>query len=233
MADRRDVMSPTRKLYRGNCPRAVSRDAKYSVIGNPPIVRLIYRTQKGEEALLVNRNHPRLIDLIKQIRGPRPQGVFYINEFGQVLVPLAEGYVCAGEYHEELEFEYEDGVLIRPTPPARLRAGDQWLGPHVGIPYVVSAGGDDIYYWDYWTSDAGIPHRRKVTLSSQPQVTSTSVSRLIRGLVDVKGMHGGRIYVNEARHLFAPVDEGAQIWTYRYLGDLRSSPWFSPTDCQA
>jgi len=28
-----------------------------------------------------------------------------------------------------------------------LSPGDEWVGPHPSIPYVLTAGGNDIYYW--------------------------------------------------------------------------------------
>lgn len=222
-------LNTTRKDYTGNCPRNVSRDAKYSVIGEPPVVRLIYRTGRGEEALLVTRTHAKLIELIRQIRGPRPQGVFYINEHKQVLIPFDGAYVCAGTYDGVLEFEYEPGVIIGPKPPSGTRPGDLWVGPHVGIPYVLSAKGDDLYYWHQWRNETGVLHRRKILLSAG--IGLAAATDLARRLVSVKGPLGGRIYVNEARYLFAPVDEKDRTWTYRYLGPLANAPWYVPVEC--
>lgn len=211
------------QIYTGHTPRNVSRDAKYSVVGRPPQVRLIYRSEKGEEALLLTRNHPRLIDLIAAARGGAPHGVFYINEFSQVLVPTPVGYICAGKYDAMLEFDYRNAV-ISPRPPASLRPGSLWVGPHAGIPYVLAVarnGKHDIYYWREWFEE-GIRHRKRISLAQ---------ADLAGQLAKTKGPGGGRIYINEARVFFAPVDEGEQVWRYRYLGALNGQTWFPEPPC--
>ena len=216
------------RIYEGHTPRNVSKDAKYSVVGQPPQARLIYRSESGEEALLLTHKHPHLIELVAAARNTSPQGVFYINEYSQILIPTDRGYICAGKYDQLLEFDYRANV-ISPRPPASLKAGQLWAGPHVGIPYILSVvrhGRHDVYYWQQWTED-GVIHRKKVWLSQ----FSPSAADLADELARVKGAGGGRIYVNEARVFFAPVDEGAQVWKYRYLGALGDRGWFPEPAC--
>ncbi len=209
--------------YPGHTPRNVARDAKYSVVGSPAQVRLIYRLGNREEALLVTRSHPRLIEIIAEARGGAPHGVFYINEYSHVIVPMEGGYVYAGRYDTPLQFDYKN-IVISPKQDSSLKPGALWVGPHVGIPYVLSVarrGSHDIYYWREWIDD-GVRHRRRVYLSE----FNPSGPTLSGGLARVKGSEGGRIYLNEARTFFAPVDEGSQTWTYRFLGVLGDHAWF-------
>ncbi|WP_075164973.1 hypothetical protein [Chthonomonas calidirosea] len=55
----------------------------------------------------------------------------------------------AGEYDRPLEFEFEGKKLTGDAVDLegrRLEPGDEWEGPHPGIPYRLAAGGRDIYY---------------------------------------------------------------------------------------
>src|SRR5205807_722984 len=93
-----------------------------------------------------------------------------------------------------------------------------WPGPHVGIPYVLTAERTDIRY-------ESEPRRnviRRELLSAT--VGSAEAAALAKRLARHKG-GSGRIYINEAREFFAPV-EGATQWSYLYLGNLGSEPWF-------
>lgn len=71
-----------------------------------------------------------MVNVIKQEINGVPGGVFYINEFGDVLVPGQEAGTChwAGHYVNTLKFTFGDGYLS-PEAPAGLRPGDKWPGP--------------------------------------------------------------------------------------------------------
>ena len=62
-----------------------------------------------------------------------------------MLVPGVSGCYYAGEYNELLEFEFE-GRSITPQAPPGLPTGSVWPGSHVGIPYTLTADGQDVRY---------------------------------------------------------------------------------------
>ena len=184
----------------------------------------MYRLRTGERALITTAAHPELVDMVNHVKesvGNPPGGAFYINEFGQVLVPVVgDGteYYVAGEYKRQLQFEFE-GTVIGPEPPEGLEPGDSWPGPKVGIPYTLSADGRDVKFKAFTGPNRFLEKR----LSDE--VGRTEAGRLARRLARLKP-GGGRIYINEARHFFAPVDVGGE-WQFVYLGALGEDSWFS------
>src|SRR5215469_806328 len=103
---------------------------------------------------MTTKEHPALAEMVNEVKtahGPGPYGPFYINEYKQLIVPVGEAaqYYLAGTYEAPPHFEFE-GKTISGKPVdlngQPLRPGDTWVGPHAGIPYVLAASGDDIYY---------------------------------------------------------------------------------------
>lgn len=216
--------------FEGNCPRNVARDAKYSVRreGGKYVVGLLYRATFREEWRPVNKEHPALVEMVNSVKvqhGTSAGGPFYINEYKQVIVPVSgtRDYYLAGEYTEPLEFEFEGQILsgnaidLQGRP---LQPGDMWVGPHPGIPYTLKAGAQDIIYRteprprvtkEVWLSD----YQDKVTVNQ----ICTMVAR-------VKGLEGGRFYINEFQQLFAPRN-GENGVQYVYIGRLDTlEQWF-------
>lgn len=212
------------KLYTGHVPSNVAKDAKYTVTAGGE-VRLVYRVNSREKELLTTAKHPTLVELVnavKQELNGVPGGVFYINEFGDVLVPgLDDACYWAGSYDSTLKFAFEDGQLSPEAPPG-LRPGDTWPGPHPGVRYILKAGGNDIRY--------EIRNGRRVTeiyLSDEVGVgAATATAARVKA---VKGSGGGRFYINERCELFAPVasDDFTQ---FVYIGHLEDSAWFDPPE---
>ncbi|MDP9280019.1 MAG: hypothetical protein M3P00_11430 [Gemmatimonadota bacterium] len=216
--------------YKGNCPKNVSRDAKYAVRSGPsgPVVGLLYRNANGEQWHPTTEDHPRLVEMVNAVKtqvGDAPNGPFYINEYGQVIVPVGPEaqYYYAGDYEGLVEFEFEGNVLSGRGVDLDGRAldpGDEWTGPHPGIPYVLKAGGGDVYYVS--TPRANVT--RKVFLSAQVGDAAKAFANRIQR---VKGWSGGRFYVNEWREIFAPVNSPGGL-TYTYVGHLElEEPWFT------
>ena len=210
--------------YSGNIPGNVRKDAKYSVVhGSRDMeIRLIFRLTTGETALVTTAEHPQLVEMVNGVKeefGTRG-GPFYINEYGHVIAPAGEEqyeYYFAGRYDTYLEFEFE-GQVLSPKPPPGLRPGDIWPGPKVGIRYTLGADGSDIRY-KAWTG----PNRyREASLSAE--VGRMAAARLARRLSQHKP-GGGRLYINEARHFFAPV-RSHDDWEHLYLGGLADDAWF-------
>ena len=215
-------------IFPGNCPRNVSKDAKYGVKGSDARIGLTYCTDDDERWHVTTEEHPDLaakVNEVKTTHGSGPNGPFYINEFKQVIVPVGDGaqYYLAGKYEQPLRFEFE-GKSISGEPTDfdgnPLKPGDKWLGPHAGIPYVLTAAGNDIYYRTY--PRPGV--EKRVKLSSQ---RGTSAAQQIASLLSAfKGAGGGRFYVNEFCSVFSPIN-GADGLEYIYIGQIDLDSWFS------
>jgi hypothetical protein len=220
-------------IFTGNCPKNVSRDAKYGVRSSKkgPVVWLLYRTSTGEEWHASSEEHEALVDRVNAVKvtmGDAPNGPFYINEFAQVIVPAGPDarYYFAGEYESEIEFMFEgnrlsgravdlDGRLLEP--------GEIWTGPHPGIPYVLKAGGGDVYY----TSVPRENVTKKEWLSNH--IGADAAKTFARRIQEVKGWAGGRFYVNEWQEMFAPISTADRLH-YVYVGRLDlDEPWFEKT----
>jgi hypothetical protein len=228
---RRSSLAEGYKRFEGNCPKSVSRDAKYAIrsIGSRTVVAVTYRTSVGEEWLASTTEHPELVKIVNSIKtgvGSALNGPFYINEHSQVIVPVgdqAEYYVADDIYGLPLQFKFEGNILSgqgvdlsgRPIEP-----GDLWMGPHPGIPYVLRAGADDIYY-----DSSPRPFVKRRSLLSD-HVGGTSAAKMAKRVSGVKGWQGGRFYINEWQEMFAPVSEQMNL-EYRYIGHLEENdPWF-------
>jgi hypothetical protein len=219
-------------IFTGNCPKNVSRDAKYGVRSGRkgPRIGLIYRTSTGEEWHATSEEHPALVEMVNEVKismGDAPNGPFYINEFAQVIVPAGPDarYYLAGEYEGEMEFTFEGNLLSGRAVDLDGRAlepGEIWTGPHPGIPYVLRAGGGDIYY-------TSVP-RENVTKKEwlSKHVAADAAKAFAARIQDVKGWAGGRFYVNEWQEMFAPLST-AEGLHYVYIGrlDLNKDRWFA------
>ena len=217
------------KPYDGNCPRNVSRDAKYAVrwAAGEMKVTLVYRHPNGEQWLASTGEHPDLIKLVNDVKitvSDTPGGPFYINEYHQVLVPTGPRatYYLAGEYNGLLEFVFEQHVLsgdARSLSGDRLAPGDQWEGPHPGVPYVLTANNNDISY-----EISPRPNVTKRVLLSN-EVGAQRAREIARQVFEFKGS-SGRFYVNEFAQMFAPVGSKLPV-EYVYIGGLDiSAGWF-------
>jgi hypothetical protein len=216
-------------LYHGPNPQVVGRTKKYKVKWDSGEWRAALEWDvpggTGVRILLATEHHPVLVSMVNQVKGESQSadgGSFYINEFNQVIVPGGNPvrYYLAGEYPTPLRFWWNGEIIsgdARGFDGKRLKAGDAWTGPLVGIPYVLSADGRDIYF----TYEVAPGATRKVYLSGVATDPEPTID-LVRTII---GSRGGRFYVNEFRHIFRPAvtDEFAT-----YVGHLSPSlPWFT------
>ena len=211
--------------YPGLVPSNVNKDAKYSVVhGDEGMqVRLLFQLNHKEKAILTTDRHDELVEMVnavKQADGAAPGGAFYINEYFDVLVPSSSGCCFAGTYERVLEFDL-DGETVSPHRPPGVEPGDEWPGPHVGIGYVLAAGGADIYYK---TKNGKIERREDLS----DHVGATAAAKLAGRLAAIRGAEGGRIYINECGEFFAPPRAGAT--GHVYLGALDEDAWFPAPD---
>jgi hypothetical protein len=194
-------------------PSSVKSDGKYRVTADGQI-RLIFTLNREERALLTTDKHEDLVSrvaAVKKRHGDQPSGVFYINEWRHVLVKAGGGTWYAGRYEPLLEFDF-DGQDISARAPAQLEPGDRWDGPRVGIKYTMTADGDDIYCKRMVRPQVERTERLSAYLGGSDQIVRSWSRHKPRG---------GGVYINEARELFAPVNEG---WIY--LGRAGAHEWF-------
>jgi hypothetical protein len=207
----------------------VAKDAKYTIRSGKtgPVVALTYNTGDDERWYMTTEGHPELVAMVNAVKtaeGGAPNGSFYINEYKQVIVPVigSSDYYLAGDYEKPLRFEFEGKILSgepfdwNGTP---LSPGAEWTGPHPGIPYVLAAGGSDIYY-DF-SPRPNVQKRMKLSKATD-QLTAEAVAAIVRGH---KGFSGGRFYVNEFRTIFSPIKEGDER-RHVYIGELDLRMWF-------
>ncbi len=220
--------------FMGNRPRAVGKDARYTIRteSGRPVVSLTYQTPHGERWLLTTEEHDGLVNIVNHIKkeapeGGQPNGPFYLNEYGQVVVPVGREtvvcYLADEEYDRRLRFNFEGNIISGEAVDLHgqpLAPGDQWNGPHPGIRYVLTADSRDIRY----TSE---PRRNVLeTVKLSDCVGSAAAERVAYQIAVVKGARGGRFYVNEWREMFAPLEDDQGI-AYWYIGRLEEdTPWF-------
>lgn len=234
-------------LYRGVWPQNVSKLAKYAVrsIDGDWRITVLYEAGEGLRYLAVEGGDKKLVDFINSVKtalGEKPGGAFYVNEYGHLIVPVTGDPASGANSHYyfgscvkgEFRFEFEGQRLTsRPVKPdgTSLVPGDSWLGPRPGIPYVLAAGGGDIYYETPALTDSDPPSvrpmmTRRVQLS---KVLSNKalLARAVKPIADIRGHSGGRFYVNEHGAIFTPVNSGdGNGIDYVFCGQIEPYAWF-------
>ncbi len=234
-------------LYRGVWPQNVSKLAKYAVrfIDGDWKVTVLYEAGEGLRYLAVeggDANLPARVNEVKTAKGEGQGGAFYVNEYRHIIIPVkgdapsgaASHYYSADRLKGDFRFEFEGQPLT--TKPVgekgkQLKAGDRWVGPRPGIPYVLAAGGGDIYYETPALTDDDPPAIRP-SMTRQVKLSrilgdKVVLGQAVRPVADVRGYQGGRFYVNEHGAMFTPVDagEGNGI-DYIYCGQINRTAWF-------
>lgn len=214
------------KPYTGLIPSNVNKDAKYSVSVSGDI-RLIYYVSNRVRELLATNDHAALAEMVNAVKtavNGVPGGSFYINEWGDVLVPGLDGQCYwAGHFDGTLEFRTEDGDIVTPAAPDDLAPGSPWVGPHVGIRYVLTAGGQDVKY------ERKISDRRTEVVFLSDEVDKAAARETAARVAAVKGTSGGRFYINEVGEMFGPTSSN-EFAHFVYIGHLEDSAWFTAPD---
>jgi len=235
------------ELYRGLWPQNVSRLAKYGVrfIDRVWRISVLYEADEGLRFLAVDNAVGDLaerINAVKQAVGDGPGGAFYVNEYRHVIVPIRDStsgvagsaYYSAGRLDVDLTFEFEGAPLsTRPVRPdgTLLQPGESWVGPRPGVPYVLSAGGGDVYYETPALTDDDPPRlrpgmTRKVSLS-KVLADKDAVAHAVQPVAAIRGHAGGRFYVNEHSAIFSPIDKGdGNGLDYIFCGTIDKTAWF-------
>lgn len=207
--------------YPGLVPMNVNKDAKYSIKRHDGDWRVCvpYRLNDREIELLTTASHPSLVERVNDIKTAvtgTPGGAFYINEYGDVIVPADGDAYWGGWYGGVLEFALDDGT-IGPAAPEGLGPGDLWPGTRVGIRYVLASKGMDIKYQLRPTPT------HQITVMLSDQVGPTAAAQLAQRIAEAKGSDGGRIYINERAEFFGPPSGGGD---HLYFGHLDDDDWF-------
>lgn len=234
-------------LYRGVWPQNVSKLAKYAVrfVDGMWKITVLYEAEEGLRYLAVEGAGADLAQRINSVKTAlRNQlgGAFYVNEYRHVVVPVADDsgsgvgahYYHAGRLETDLSFEFEGAPLT--TKPVRpdgspLNPGDRWVGPRPGIPYVLAAGGGDIYHESPALTEDD-PPRVRPSMTRRVQLSKVlgdkaGVARAVRPVASVRGHQGGRFYVNEHGAMFTPVGAGdGNGLDYIYCGQIDRAAWF-------
>lgn len=235
------------RLYPGVWPQNVSRLAKYAVrfIDNEWRVTVLYEAGAGLRYLAVEgagEGVAAQVNAVKTAVGDQPGGPFYVNEYRHVIVPVratgggvsGSDYYFAGRMLDDLRFEFE-GQPLSTRPVGRegqpLAAGEKWIGPRPGIPYVLAAGAGDIYFESPALTEDDPPRVRanvirKVQLSRVVGDRAAAM-RNVKMVASLRGHQGGRFYVNEHGAAFTPVDGGdGNGLDYLYAGQIDRAAWF-------
>ena len=237
----------TPTLYRGVWPQNVSKLAKYAVrfIDGQWKITVLYEAGEGLRYLAVEGEGTDLvsrINAVKTVLREQPGGAFYVNEYRHVIIPVkgdessgaGSHYYFAGRLEGDFRFEFEDQPLTsKPVHPngAQLSAGERWVGPRPGIPYVLAAGGGDIYFETPALTDDDPPAVRP-SMTRRVQLSKVlgdepRVRQAVQPVASVRGHQGGRFYVNEHGAMFTPVGAGdGNGIDYIYCGQIDSSAWF-------
>lgn len=234
-------------LYPGAWPQVVSKLAKYAIrfIDGEWKATVLYEAGAGLRYLAVEGASPRLVEMVnavKRFAHEQPGGAFYINEYRHLIVPVrasspdGRGSECyyAGRLQDDLRFDFEGKPLT--TKPIRLDGtplgpGDPWVGPRPGIPYVLAAGGGDVYYETPALTDED-PPRLRARMTRRVQLSNILgdrglLRRAVKPIVDIRGHQGGRFYVNENVAIFSPVAQGdGNGIDYVYCGQIDREAWF-------
>jgi hypothetical protein len=230
-------------LYRGIWPQNISRLAKFGVrfYEGKWTVAVLHDVGSGLRYLALDEARDDLaamVNGVKEAFSNTPGGAFYVNEYRHVIVPVDSGgsshYYFAGYLTGELTFRFEGEPLsTRPVQPdgRPLQPGEKWVGPRPGIPYVLAAGANDIYYETPALTESEPPAVRprmtqKVQLSKVLR-NPVLVRQAVAPVAAVRGHQGGRFYVNEHGAIFTPVDSSdGNGLDYIYCGMISRGAWF-------
>jgi hypothetical protein len=153
----------------------------------------------------------------------RVGGAFHINEFGQVLVPVAddaERCKLVGEWHGPLRFEnaFEPGRTFDLTSAAGLVSGDLWQMPFVGIPHKLCADGG-IAFSRLGGSSLRPPRQDRQLIDALNRIRGSGGCRFLiaaGGIVLTKAEASGRSRTSDEEDGWRPV----------YVGRVDFTRWF-------
>ncbi len=171
---------------------------------------------------------PAVNDLIKaviagkRVFGGDAGGSFLINEFGQVLVPASDGSgqrVIVGEIKGTILFDDPfTGKHIDLSDCRKLKVGDTWDRPYVGIPYNLSKG-SHIYFWRVMSSGGSSEYLPDDDDDLVSRLRAIRRSGAVRFIVNPYGLVLTKRPKNES---WGREEE----WETVFVGNIKTQCWF-------
>ncbi|RLI52848.1 MAG: hypothetical protein DRP09_17095 [Candidatus Thorarchaeota archaeon] len=155
------------------------------------------------------------VNRIKRAQTGQPGGSFVINEYGQVICPVADDSLerfYVGDCEGAIRFIGPDGEVFTLNDDEYLDTGDDWNLPYVGIAYNLSRH-DRIYF----------PLREGY--DTECQYPPWPDQRLIYALRCVRPDGGVRFVVNPHGIVLTKVKEDG-MWKPKYVGRIDYQRWF-------
>ena len=215
-------------IWEGFRPTNVSGERKYAVRYHPKRSwKASVRVPRGKaiDTIFSEEDHKDLVDAINAVSEEflrAPGGVFYVNEYKQVLRPISEapGEIQAryvGEF-PDLKFRFKlENQLMDTSDASGLKTGDDWPYHKVGIRYTISPVD--------WRISRQMAVLMGNTIREEPEYLDEHIkdySDLVSALREVKP-NGGIFYVNEHGLVFAPTDSGEK---FVKKIDISGTTWF-------
>ncbi len=157
------------------------------------------------------------INAVKEHCVGQAGGSFVINEFGQVICPVADGSwnrYLVGECEGAISFHNPDGGTFTLDDDDGMTAGNDWKLPYVGTPYNLSRN-DNVY----------IPLRDGC--DTECKYPAEQDHQLIGKLRSVRGTSGGfRFLVNPHGIVLTKIEDSPFEWHPKYVGRINYACWF-------
>lgn len=158
----------------------------------------------------------------KRALGGDAGGSFHVNEFGQVLVPASDGSgkrVIVGEIKGTILFDDPlTGKHIDLSDCRKLKSGDEWDRPYVGIPYNLSRA-SRIYFW------------RTTSAGGSSEYLPVDDDELVNKLRAIRRTGAARFIVNPYGLVLTkkPKNEiwdREEEWEPVFVGNIKPQCWF-------
>lgn len=158
----------------------------------------------------------RAVNEVKRKWTGKAGGSFQINEFGQVLVPLAGEFterVYVGDCEGAITFQSPDGRRFTLADDHGLQCGDPWPWPYVGMPFSLSKK-NNVYF------------REKSGPDEEAKFPPVQDYELIRRLRRLRPQEGCRFIVNPHGVVLTKVQTPQGQWRPTYAGRINPARWF-------
>lgn len=164
----------------------------------------------------VVRSLAEAVNYTKRLKSGWAGGSFVINEFGQVVSPIAASSdrFLVGEASGPLCFEDPwDSTRVLSLIIEDIELGDEWKLPYIGIQYQLHAG-DRIYFW-HEDSEGGY--------KLEPSVQDMNLIERIR---DIRPYGAVRFIVNQHGIVLTKKPYQRNRWRPVYVGKINYKKWF-------
>lgn len=157
------------------------------------------------------------VNRVKRQRTGESGGSFVINEYGQVICPVADGsserfYV--GDCDGAITFKWPDGDCFTLDDDEGLETGDYWTLPYVGMAFNLSW--DDLIYFQL-----------KEGFDTERVYPPQQDQDLIWALRDIRECGGIRFIVNPHGIVLTKVEDDPLCWKPKYVGRINYECWFA------